>query len=117
MPGWRCCDRNGGWCHDCLFYPFLKRRIAGWERAVYHFAEWLKGEVKAGEKAQFHAKAGAKADSFLIREQKDEIRYRFQDGPPGTQRALELRRLPLRLPAGALDGFDCVSTQGSPARR
>src|ERR1700730_16591788 len=21
MPGWRCCDRNGGRCHDCLFYP------------------------------------------------------------------------------------------------
>jgi hypothetical protein len=18
MPGWRCCDRNGGWCHDWM---------------------------------------------------------------------------------------------------
>src|SRR3984893_6412037 len=23
MPGWRWCDRNGGGCHGCLFYPTM----------------------------------------------------------------------------------------------
>ena len=92
-------------------FSFLKQRIAGWERAVYHFAEWLKGEVNGVEKAKFHAKAGPKTNSFPIRKQKDEIRYRFQDGPSSTQRALELRRperqqkLPQLLPATVLTRF------------
>jgi len=56
--------------------------MAGWERAGNHFAEPLKGELNAVEKALFDAKACAKGDSFPIRKQKDEIRYRLPDGPP-----------------------------------
>src|SRR5437773_12389305 len=72
------CAANSSVDQSCFIevrpsFSFLEWRIAGWERAVYHFADWLKGEVNAVEKVLFHAKAGAKADSFPIRKQKDEI--------------------------------------------